>query len=220
MGSLPAVLGTMSRPRAYCVDRFLRTCQWSTCAARATRGFSTDEEYFTLLLHSVLAGSTDPDAHEGRIARGLRRHNMLRHRIEGGKVTRMASSGQAQLEWTPELERVNRVVVKNARGHVCYEYGIPILGDPRVVAALPLEKMSEESLREFYDTGSLLSAWAELGCRMMTRVVTGQDLNDAGWIVVQEGVYEYSVDDWGIGTRVRSKICDYLATVVCWETPE
>ena len=185
------------------------------------KGFSADEEYFSLLLHSVLVGSTNPEAHyDERIARGLRRHKTVRNRIEGGKVTRTTPSGAAQIEWTPEPDRVNRVVVKNARGHVCYEYGIPITAPPRLVGSLPLQVMSEEARSEFFDTGPLLSSWPEVGCRMMTRVVTGQDLNDAGWIVVQEGVYEYSVDDWDSYIRVRSKIHDYLGTVVCWESGE
>ena len=50
---------------------------------------------------------------------------------------------------------------------------------------------------------------------MMTRLVTGTDVVD-GWIVVQEGVYRYWVDQWEGATRVRSVLHEYLGTAVCW----
>jgi hypothetical protein len=46
------------------------------------------------------------------------------------------------------------------------------------------------------------SGWPEVGSRMMSRMLTGQDMAD-GWIVVQEGVYRYAVGQNG-GMLVRS----------------
>ena len=51
---------------------------------------------------------------------------------------------------------------------------------------------------------------------MMTRVLTGQDMVGA-WVIVQDGVYRYSTDDWGGGVRVRTVLHEYLATEVRWE---
>jgi hypothetical protein len=58
------------------------------------------------------------------------------------------------------------------------------------------------------------SIWPEVGSRMLTRVVTGQDLRN-GWVMVQAGVYRYVVlqDD---GLLVRSVLHEYLATEVHW----
>jgi hypothetical protein len=50
---------------------------------------------------------------------------------------------------------------------------------------------------------------------MMTRVLTGQDLQDA-WVVVQDDVYRYAVIQDGT-FRVRSVVWDYLATEVYWD---
>ena len=49
---------------------------------------------------------------------------------------------------------------------------------------------------------------------MMTRVLTGQDL-DGPWVIVQDGVYRYAVSQTG-GVLVRSILYDYLATEVFW----
>ncbi|MGH6846825.1 MAG: hypothetical protein ACREC0_05140 [Methylocella sp.] len=50
---------------------------------------------------------------------------------------------------------------------------------------------------------------------MMTRLATREDL--AGqWVVVQQGIYRYSVQQAG-GLRVRSVLSEYLATEVLWE---
>ncbi len=49
---------------------------------------------------------------------------------------------------------------------------------------------------------------------MMTRVITGQDL-DGPWVTVQEGTYRYSVAQRG-GLVVRSVLYEYLTTEVQW----
>ena len=59
-------------------------------------------------------------------------------------------------------------------------------------------------------TAGNLALWPEVGSRMMSRVLTGQDLRD-GWVIVQEGIYRYRVDQFG-GMLVRSVLFEYLAT--------
>ena len=62
-----------------------------------------------------------------------------------------------------------------------------MLDEPTHRWALPLESMTATGRRDFEglsDDGSL-APWPKVGSRMMTRVVTGEDM--AGqWIVVQE----------------------------------
>ena len=82
-------------------------------------GFSADEEYLNLFLHCVLTGSTDPEQHpDEEIARALRRHERLRASIERSKTEYRTIGGETRRVWKPEEERVERIVVKNARGHV------------------------------------------------------------------------------------------------------
>ena len=87
-------------------------------------GFSKDEEYFAAFLASVISGSTEPDPLRFPTAsRTLARKPALRSRIDASRHVETPSSGATVVLWTPELERVERVIVKNARGHLLFELG-------------------------------------------------------------------------------------------------
>jgi hypothetical protein len=165
-------------------------------------------------LSSVLAGSTDPDrqriAAAGRI---LERNEKLRLRIEAAKTKYVTRSGETRFLWKPEIERIDRVIVKNARGHAFFECGEPMLSKPHSVWCAPLERLTMRQWHHFENV-DIESGWPEVGSRMMTRVLTGQDLTD-GWVVVQNDVYRYSVVQEGV-MRVRSVLFEYLATEVHW----
>ena len=179
--------------------------------------FSADEEYLLLFLHCVLAGATDPDHQtEAKISRALKRHEKLRARIERSKTEYQTIGGETRYVWKPETERINRIIIKNARGHAFYECGEPMLIEPAKVRAIPLESMTAAERGEFEHilTDGKIAGWPEVGSRMMTRVMTGQDLCD-GWVVVQEGIYRYCVAQCDV-IRVRSIIYEYLATEVYW----
>ena len=187
-----------------------------TCVA-CNSGFSADEEYLYLFLHCVLTGSTDPEQHaDEKIARALRRHEKLRARIKRSKTEYRTIGGETRCVWKPEKERVERVVVKNARGHAFYEYGEAMLTEPEHVWNLPLASMTVAEREEFENAGTTgeLAPWPELGSRMMTRVLTGQDMRD-GWVIVQDGVYRFRVQQCGV-MLVRSVLFEYLATEVHW----
>lgn len=188
-----------------------------TCVA-CNSGFSADEEYLSLFLHCVLAGSTDPEQHaDEKIARALRRHKKLRVRIARSKTEYQTIGGDTRRVWKPEEERVKRVVVKNARGHVLYECGEPMLTDPKDVWILPLESMSAAEREEFENgsTAGALALWNEVGSRMMTRVLTGQDMRN-GWVIVQDGVYRFRVQQQYGVMLVGIVILEYLAAEVQW----
>ena len=155
------------------------------------RSFSLDEEYTVAFLGSVLAGSTDPTNPSNPAAGILARNPKLRSRIERYKTEYRTVGGGTQIAWKPELERVNRVVVKNARGHVFFEYGEPMLEKPQYVASMPLMPLNAEERAKF-ESVQMGPAWPEVGSRMLTRMITGQDLSD-GWVIVQDGIYRYAV---------------------------
>jgi hypothetical protein len=89
-----------------------------------------------------------------------------------------------------------------------------MLDPPKYVRSAPLESLTLGQRADF-ENMDLGAGWPEVGSRMMTRLLTGQDLVDA-WIVVQDGVYRYAVAQTG-GMLVRSVLFNYLATEVCWE---
>lgn len=128
--------------------------------------------------------------------------------------TKSSDDGNSYRPQQPDMERINRVVLKNARGHAYFEYGEPKMEAPLWVWARPLESMSGSERAEFEGLAVAggLAAWPEVGNRMMTRIAAGLDM-DGDWIVVQDGAYRYSVDD-ADGLRVRSVVWEYLATEV------
>ncbi|MCY4398211.1 MAG: hypothetical protein OXE96_02550 [Gemmatimonadetes bacterium] len=187
-----------------------------TCVA-CNKRFSPDEEYLRLFLHCVLIGSTDPERHsDAKIARALQRHKKLRARIERSKTEYRTIAGETRCVWKLEKKRVERIVVKNARGHVCYEYGEPMLGEATRVWTQTLTAMSASEREEFEYDGVVeeLAGSPEVGSRMMTRGLTGQDMRD-GWVIVQDGVYRFRVQQ-RCGIVVRSVLSEYFATEVNW----
>ena len=178
-------------------------------------GFSMDEEYFIAFLSSVLSGSTDPQSQRiPSAALILKRNNMLSARIHESRSEGLPLVGDVGFVWQPESERIERVVLKNARGHAYFELGEPMLCPPRLIRAIPLATISDDERLEFenVDSGPL---FPEVGSRMLTRIVTGQDIED-GWVIVQEDVYRYAVM-WDGGITVRTVLYDYLATEVRWD---
>ena len=85
-----------------------------------------------------------------------------------------------------------------------FEYGEPMLDAPAHVRVIPLESMTVTKRKSFeglIGRGGFAS-WPEVGSRMMTRLVSGEDMMGE-WVVVQEGAYRYSVSQEG-GLRVVS----------------
>lgn len=178
-------------------------------------GFSRDEEYFVAFLSAVRSGTADTAGQTHPTAsRILARNEPLRRRIERSRREYTTVGGDLRSVWTPESERIKRVVLTNARGHVMHELGEPMLDPPASVGFLLLESLSPSN-RDDFESAAFHSSYPEVGSRMLTRMVTGQDL-DGGWVIVQDSVYRYTViQDRGVA--VRSVIHDYLATEVVWD---
>lgn len=180
-------------------------------------GFSLDEEYFVTFLSCIQSGTTEASAQRNpKIARALARNPSLVARLEAAKQFQIDVNGEQQIIWQPEMNRMHRVILKNARGHAFYEYGEPMLDAPISISAIPLISMNHDQRNDFEKAGGSFTGWPEVGSRMMTRVMTGQDLNDDGWINVQDNIYRYIVFQQDLLT-VRSVIHNYLATEVVWE---
>ena len=181
--------------------------------------FALDEEYLAAFLASVLSGSTEPDEERFQAAaRTLRHSPRLRQRIDRARRVQGTLFGDPEILWIPEMERVNRVIVKNARGHAYYELGEPLFGGPSSLGVCPLSRLSP-SQREGFESGtngSPLAGWPEVGSRLMQRVAFG-DLQPGGWIEVQPCVYRYTLTQESGGILVRMVLREYLAAEVLWD---
>ncbi|HKM53156.1 MAG TPA: hypothetical protein VJY33_07060, partial [Isosphaeraceae bacterium] len=140
-----------------------------TCI-QCNNGFSPDEEYFAAFLGAAMSGSTDPNAQMFETARKVLAGNAkLRREIEATRTESTDPDGSTRLTWLPDLDRIRRVVVKNARGHVFHELGQPMLEEPDDILVVPLVVIDEERLADFL-TVDLGSAWPEVGSRLLQRV--------------------------------------------------
>ena len=159
-------------------------------------GFSKDEQYFSAFLAAVISGSTNPDPDRfPTAAKTLTYSAPLRERIERSRQVQATVWGDPEVQGTPEIERIARVIVKNARGHSLFELGLPLLSDPAYVGFSPILVMSDEQKAHFgSEPESML--WPEVGSRMMQRMVIG-DLQPGGWVEVQPGTYRYAVYQLG-----------------------
>ena len=185
-------------------------------------GFSLDEEYLIAFLGSVLSSSTRPDPVRFPTASGILTHSpRLGHRIDRAQTVRRNLWGDTEVLWKPELDRIERVIVKNARGHVLYEIGEPMLEQPSHVSVCPIQAMTARQVDQFENV-SQGPGWPEVGSRMMQRALIVHSLGDSqeayfdSWQDVQEDVYRYAVAQVSDGILVRIVLREYLAAEVLW----
>ena len=119
-----------------------------------------------------------------------------------------------QLGVRPRRGIPERVIVKNARGHLLHELGEATPAHPKSVAFFPVTRLSPDrrDVFEYIDEGPLLP---EVNSRMLQRVLGIEPLTD-GWVEVQPDVYRYAVMQNMDEMTVRTLIRDYLATEVVW----
>ncbi len=188
---------------------------------RCNEGFARDEQYFAAFLASVISGSTSPDSKRfPAAAKTLARQTKLRRRIDRSRDVVKSADGDRTILWTPENERLERVLVKNARGHVWSKTGQVIIEPPLNVGISPIQSMSAQQLHKFENSidssHTDLSPWPEVGSRELERAAIEwlpRLAAHSSWVTVQDGVYRYSVDDL---STVRIALREYLAVEVAW----
>lgn len=176
------------------------------------RGFSLDEEYTACFLECVLAGSTDPARlRRPKVQRAL--HHSPRLAAEIRASSRVTAS--AQILWTPDAPRIEKVVLKLARGHAYCELSSPQLEAPASLFCVPLASI-DGLARERFERGPERHDWPELGTRAFLRAAGVAPYAQWGqfWVNVQHGRYRYRVED--AGPTVFIVLADYLACTVAW----
>ena len=176
--------------------------------------FSIDEEYLSVFLAAVITGNADPHPDRFPVAAASANHSRgLRERIAQARRDQMSSTGEPEVLWEPEIQRVHRVIVKNACGHLLYEFGEANVSPPSRVWCGPLDLLTADE-RDSFERSPLGAGWPEVGSRMMQRVA-GMSPVPGGWVEVQHGVYRYAVGEGP--SIVRTVIREYLATEVVWD---
>lgn len=187
----------------------------ATVCRACNSSFALDEEYLCAFLATVLSGSAEVDSNRFPSAAGAFEHSpRLRDRVAGARREQSTLFGEHEVLWAPEAERINRVIVKNARGHLLHEIGEATTSWPEAVGFVPVVRLSAEQ-RSVFEYVDLRTHLPEVGSRLMQRVVRGWDFKN-GWVIVQKNVYRYAVMDGGETVTVRTLIRNYLATEVHW----
>ena len=139
---------------------------------KCNTSFSLDEEYLACFLECIVAGIADPEkTHRSKIATILRGNARLLARLQNAR-----SEVNGTPIWSPEFERIQRVILKLARCHAAFELNEPMLEEPAHLAIKPLSLMTAEELSSFEDH-RVPVIWPEVGSRAMQRVlVSGMDL--------------------------------------------
>ena len=176
---------------------------------RCNNGISADEEYLACLLECIISGTTDSTKlGRAKIRRSLEQHPHLQaklaaaHRQEDGKSV-----------FDIERERIERVLVKLARGHSLFELNEPQLDPPSSLWMIPLHLLDSASRKMFESVrGGTIDVWPEVGSRTMQRLV---EEGEYAWLEVQPGRYRY----WASANSaviVRMVLHEYLACEVTW----
>lgn len=188
-------------------------------------GFSLDEEYLACLIEAVISGSSDPESIKRPNIRGiLNRTPALRAKLEAAKT---AAAGQ--VSFAIESERVERIIVKLARGHAAFELSQPCRDAPASIWWGPLILMDDQRRQDF-ESVHVITGYPEIGSRSMQRMLVAQftlqprtgpaifrSVIYSDWLEVQEGRYRYHAIDYGDSIAVKIVIGDYLACKVEWD---
>lgn len=183
---------------------------------KCNNSFSIDEEYMACLIACVLSGSTEPkEITRERVAKILERKESLRSRIK----TSM-SKKDGNTFFAPETERIQKVLTKLAQGHSLFELHLPVHSNPDSISFFALSMLDEQQRSEFEtplesDCAGYGLLLPEVGSRAMTRMFTGIDVSENGWIVVQPGMYRYAASQ-NSGIEVRIVINEYIGGIVNW----
>jgi len=174
--------------------------------AECNQGFSKDEQYFACFLDCVLHGATDSPDLEEATRKTFQRSPALAERIARGSYVNQ----KGELIWIPEMERVQNVLLKLARGHVLYDLSYHELDTPRNLFCMPLMAMSDDQRWSFENAGGgERTTWpGEMGSRAFLRAVgaPGYETNVGPWVMVQPERYRYAIENgW-----VQMVIAEYL----------
>lgn len=158
---------------------------------------SLDEEYLACRLEVVVCQTAEPEAVERvKIASSLRHSRRLRERLDNA-----LQLDRAEPRLSLELDRINRVVEKVARGLWSYETS-ETTADLQTQARTKFAGEATEAELEAFFALEMPEMLPEVGSRMMMRLVHhGLRRND--WVILQPERFSYGVEVFGHNGRVK-----------------
>jgi hypothetical protein len=175
---------------------------------------SADETYLACAVECALWGATD--------ASGVQRKAVAKALLHSPKLSaamaNMRGNGTHGPIYSPDVSRVERVLLKMARAHGLYELHERMEEEPFSTRVAPLLSLSAAERAEFerFAGGAV---YPEVGSRALQRLFKEPDRNYPGWVVVQPGRYRYMAAV-GQGRLIRIVMSEYLAYEAIWATRE
>lgn len=190
------------------------------CCYKCNQSFSSDEQYFVCMLESLLCGSTNPqNIRRHSVSKILEKSPALRARIQNS-----IREVNGKIVFTPEIERVNNVMLKLAQGHAAFELGLIRRDKPSHFWCGLLSSLSDEE-KDIFNSVHFQYTLGEVGSRSTQRLLVTQLSTQEGesvtflindWIDVQDDRYRYiAIDDMGM-IIIRILIDEIFACEVAW----
>jgi hypothetical protein len=174
------------------------------------------------LIECVICGTSNPE----QISRTVVKKILARSPALVSMISQSMVDGPDGIITHPDFDRVHRVFIKLAVGHVKFELGEIVDAFDATVICKPFVLMTEEERFEFENPQvPLLAGWPEIGSRAFieTECLFRKDEmptysfesseESQYWWEVQENRYRYWVDSDGT-SEVRMVLSEYLAVTV------
>jgi len=186
------------------------------CCNACNQDFSKDEEYFACVIECIINGSAEiNDLKREKIQRILSKRPALQKKLANAKV--VSNDG---ISFMVEERRIEKVLLKLAKGHAQFDASSPLLGQPTHLAYKPLQTMTEEENIKFFSE-PVIEKYPEVGSRLFLQIVENQDSTPYSiWQDVQDGVYSYLISSQMGRLSVRLIISNFLAAEIIWDEDE
>jgi hypothetical protein len=179
---------------------------------KCNQGFSLDEEYLACLLDCMITGNVDVNEEKRlKVRKAINHSPKLKQMLNDSKEFLLDGS----ISIVPDWERVEKVVLKLARGHSLYELNEYHIESPSRIFMRPIPLMAPQDMEKFMAL-PISSRFAEVGSRHLERtVIFNEKPYIPEWIIVQPERYMFAVSVSN-NTTIRLIIRNYLACEVCW----
>lgn len=142
---------------------------------------SLDESWLACVVDCVVTGEVEAD----RVSRSAVAKMLARSPALAASMAAIRSVGEHGTTFSPDMQRVRRIVTKIARAHAAYELHEHFEHEPIAVEVFPIPLLSDEALLDFETFGGGGTAmWPDVGSRAMQRLVERYPGDRPGWIVV------------------------------------
>ncbi|MDR2970848.1 MAG: hypothetical protein LBU83_02795 [Bacteroidales bacterium] len=180
------------------------------CCLKCNNEISLDEEYFACMLECLICGTVEIEKLSRQKIKNVLNKRKTLHRRLSNSIVHKDSDAFLNLE----TERLRRVFIKLAKGHMRYENGEPIIDEPSYLSYKPLSFMTAQE-RMFFFALEKVDIFPEVVSRAMIKMVES-NATCFSWENIQPDTYSYAVDTTAF--IVKIVIRNYMSIEVRWST--